>query len=76
MNPAALQTACQAVYRRFPELRGCRPIVKAQAGPAPAPLFQLTFRGQARTIDQKALPRLVRVTANAQGKIIKWLTSH
>lgn len=71
MEDKALHQVCQAVYRQFPEVKGVKPSVKAQAGDN----YQLIFKGSAKTEDGKSLSRTVRVTASESGKILKMSTS-
>jgi len=68
------------VYRRFPEVQGSHPKVQVQATPQaksnPASsTYLITYRGSATTLNGKSIPRIVRVVANDQGKILKITTS-
>jgi hypothetical protein len=79
--PAAVIQAVNAqVYRRYPEMAGRQPRVQPQAIPkgAPAagqPVYQLIYRCTVRASSGPALPRVVRVTIDEHGKILKTSTS-
>jgi hypothetical protein len=80
MDAKHIKSISSQIYRRFPEVSGSKPKVvqrsAAQAKSASAsPTYVLTFRGAGRTPDGKSIPRVVRVTASASGKIIKVTTS-
>jgi hypothetical protein len=70
METNVVDHVSQAVYRQFPELRGVRPSVRKSGDQ-----FLLIFSGKVKTADGKTLPRIVRVTANDQGSILKMTTS-
>ncbi|MBW8010115.1 MAG: hypothetical protein FVQ83_02580 [Chloroflexi bacterium] len=80
MNRKSLNTISNKVYQRFPEVAGNKPRVKnvtrvtakSVSGPE---TFELTFRGTAINASGKNMPRLVRVVANAKGKILRISTS-
>ncbi|HJW91092.1 MAG TPA: hypothetical protein VJ436_10675 [Anaerolineales bacterium] len=80
MDAKLIKNISSFIYNSFPEVSGSSPKVNAQAAPkttsstSPA-TFLLTFRGSARTPDGKSMPRIVRVIANAQGRILKVTTS-
>jgi len=71
MEEKALSQVCQSVYRKFPELKGVKPLVKSQESGNSL----LVFKGSVKTEDGKNLARIVRVTASESGKIIKLSTS-
>ncbi|MBN1373138.1 MAG: hypothetical protein JW987_14475 [Anaerolineaceae bacterium] len=71
MDPKALAAICSQIYRQYPAVKGANPKVTAQAGG----MYQVTFRGKAATADGKSLPVVVRVTADAKGKITKTVGS-
>ena len=70
METNVVDHVSQAVYRQFPELRGVRPSVRKSGDQ-----YLLIFSGKVKTADGKTLPRIVRVTANDQGSILKMTTS-
>lgn len=71
MDSQALQNICTEVYRRFPEVNGVRPKVRAYSGDQKLYIFQ----GNVKTADGHSLPRTVRVVASSDGSIIKITTS-
>jgi hypothetical protein len=79
MDPKFIQSISAKIYRQFPEVSGSQPRVSVQAAPKSTArataTYLLTFRGSARTPDGKSIPRIVRVIANAQGRILKVTTS-
>ena len=80
MDAKHINSIASQIYRRFPEVSGSKPkVVQRSAAHAKsastAPTYVLTFRGTARTPDGKSIPRVVRVTASASGKVIKVTTS-
>jgi hypothetical protein len=79
MDPKLVKSISTEIFRRFPEIAGSQPRVSTQAAPKsaahPIPTYLLTYRGSARTSDGKSIPRIVRVIANAQGRILKVTTS-
>ena len=80
MDPKLIKTIANQVYKRFPEVAGEKPKVrkrrppKAAAGDQP-PTYLLTFRGTGKGPGGRTIPRLVRVVADARGKILKITTS-
>jgi hypothetical protein len=82
MDPKTIQKISTQVYQQFPEIAGVRPKVRqrpytgknaSQNGGSET--YLLTFQGNANLGPGKTLPRLVRVVANVQGKILKISTS-
>ncbi len=71
MDPKALAAICSQIYRQYPAVKGANPKVAVQAGG----MVLVTFRGKAATADGKSLPVVVRVTADANGKITKTVGS-
>jgi hypothetical protein len=78
MDDRQLKSISSKVSRKFPEVSGARPQVKRQSSPksksSPA-TYLITYRGKSKTADGKSITRIVRVTANDTGKIIKMSTS-
>lgn len=72
MDKNAIQKISSQVYRQFPEVSGSRPTVSTQAG---EDRYLLVFNGRGSGPKGKAMPRRVRVVANAKGKILKMTTS-
>ncbi|HEX7974752.1 MAG TPA: hypothetical protein VF498_10110 [Anaerolineales bacterium] len=80
MDSKIVQSVCQEVYRRFPELAGVQPKVQAQASaqaksPAASANYLLTFQGHATAADRQVMSRSVRVVVSDKGKILKISTS-
>lgn len=84
LKKTQVDTIAQTVYRRYPELGGVTPqvrnqVVGAASANAKSPAgghYLLTFSGKAMTASGKAMPRVVRVTADANGRVLKISTSH
>jgi hypothetical protein len=86
MEQKVIDAISQEIYRRFPEVKGKKPKVQAQRisnsqANAKTPnnssrTYLLIYQSQATTSTHKTLPRLVRVVADKQGKILKITTSH
>ena len=80
MDAKALKSISTQIYRRFPEVAGIQPKVQTQSGSqinssSSSQTYLLTYRGTATASNGKSIPRIVRVTANAHGKILKVSTS-
>jgi hypothetical protein len=78
-NPKDLELRFTVSFRR---LQVCKPKVRQRppSGKAAPPngspeTYLLTFQGKADIGQGKSMPRLVRVVANQQGKILKISTS-
>ncbi len=71
MDASAKNRVCSAVYLQFPEVRGANP----STSNLPGDKFQLIFHGKGQTANGKTINRIVRVTADEQGKILKMTTS-
>jgi hypothetical protein len=81
MDASAVQKVSQEIYRRFPDLQGKKPQVKANNGrglkPASAlPSFILVFSTRTTIAGGRSLPLNVRVVADSQGEILKLAVSH
>lgn len=65
------------IAQRFPEIRALKPQVKQQPevdGQTQA-MYLLTYKTSVKTTQGDTIPRIIRVVANAQGKIVKLTTS-
>jgi hypothetical protein len=71
MERQLVDTICQEVYRRFPELNGARPKVSIYAESKRL----LIFSSSASTANGKTIKHIVRVVASEDGKIEKISTS-
>ena len=78
MNDKYLKSISSKVSRQFPEVAKSKPKVQRQSGQeskSSSSTYLITYRGKAKTADGKSINRIVRVTANDRGKIIKITTS-
>lgn len=71
MDRQALNSVCEQVYRRFPEVSGSQPKVQSR----PNEQFLVVFTGVGHTADGRKITHTIRVVANQAGKIIKVSTS-
>ncbi len=71
MDASAKNRVCSSVYSQFPEVRGSNPTIST----LPGDKFQLIFHGKVKTADGKTMERTVRVSAAADGRILKMTTS-
>ena len=66
----------QKVVKKFPEMEGVKPSVKAQSQPnGSGDQYLLTFKGKAELPGGRKMNRIVRVVADDKGHIIKMSTS-
>lgn len=78
LSTPQIDAIARQVYGQFPELRGTRPVVQAQAGAKAAGAgsrFVLIFKGAGRSPAGQSIPRIVRVVTDERGKVIKLSTS-
>ena len=75
MNADAIGRVNQKVGRQFPELVGIDPQVKTQKTPDSEQQFLLTYRGSADLPGGRTLQRIVRVVADAAGRVIRISTT-
>lgn len=78
MNDKQLKSISSKVSRQFPEVAGTQPKVRRQSGQkskSSTSTYLITYRGKSKAADGKSITRIVRVTANDSGKIIKISTS-
>ncbi len=83
MDPKLVDIISRHIYRRFPDSRGLKPRVRRQpanGSPSqpkarPASRFLLTYQWRAAGPGGKPIPRLVRVIADINGRILKVSTS-
>lgn len=71
MDRQVLNSVCEQIYRRFPEVSGSQP--KMQSRPGDQHL--LIFSGSSAAADGRSINRTVRVVVDPAGKIIKVTTS-
>jgi hypothetical protein len=78
LSSRQIDSIARQVYCRFPDLKGARPAVQPQAGAKIAGAdarFLLTFKANGQSPGGQAIQRIVRVVADAQGKVLKISTS-
>lgn len=78
MDSKTISGIKQQIYRRFPEVAGEEPSVKAQAtakNPGHSPTYLITFKGRVSQPSGAVFSRMVRVVANDAGHILKVTTS-
>ena len=79
LTPSQIEAIAKQVQRQFPEVRSAPPVVQSQPGAktpgASADRFLLTFRGSGQGPGGQSIQRIVRVVADARGKVLKISTS-
>lgn len=80
LNIAQLNAIAKQVYQKFPELKGAAPVVQGQSFPgAKSPgaddRYVVTFKGAGRGAEPHNIVRVVRVTADSRGRVIKISTA-
>lgn len=63
------------VSRQFPEMSGTKPTVSRSEASNGSFQYQLVYRGQVELPGGKKLKRIVRVTTNNRGRILRMSTS-
>jgi hypothetical protein len=71
MESNILDRVSRQVFSQFPEVKGCTPKVRNQAGGQ----YLLIYEGKGKTADGKMITRVVRVVVHADGTIGKITTS-
>ena len=71
MDRDLLQKICNQIYKRFPEVNGSKPKVRAYEQDQSL----LIFQGNGTTADGHSIPRIIRVIVSPDGKIKKITTS-
>ncbi len=79
LSSAQIDSIASQIYRQFPEVREARPSVQNQPG-AKGPTggdnrYLLTFKGRGQGPGGQTINRIVRVVADARGKVVKISTS-
>jgi hypothetical protein len=76
MDPKLVDKITKRVYNQFPELKGSRPKINQAKGLTTHQTnFVLTYNIISKDIRGNKIPRLVRVVADPNGKILKMSTS-
>ena len=81
MNNKNLKSISIQISRQFPEVAGSNPRVRKQStksskSRSEKSIFLITYSGKVKAADGKSINRIVRVTADDHGKILKVSTSH
>ncbi len=71
MDSKTLDNICGQIYRRFPEVKGCRPKVSSMTSTQSL----LIFTGKGQVPNGASISHTVRVVVSADGKILKTTTS-
>lgn len=71
IDRTVLNSVCEQLYRRFPQVKGCAPRVQSRADGQ----YLVVIHGSARTADGCTLAATVRAVVSPAGKIIKVTTS-
>jgi hypothetical protein len=83
MKTQMLASVNQEIYRRFPILAGKRPRIQSyraftaallgagRGASGSQPAYLMIYKGQAAASDRTAIPIVVRVLVDRQGKILK-----
>ena len=75
MKGEVVTKIARQVSRTFPEMGNVRPTVRAQTSTQGADVYLLTFKGKVELPTGKTLSRIVRVTADSAGHILRISTS-
>lgn len=71
MDTALIDRICREVYRKYPEVSGIKPRVRATAeGPT-----SLIFEVRVQTADGHPMRRIVRASVSPEGRILKMSAS-
>lgn len=71
----AISKINKKVSRQFPEMSGARPTVSRQSVPNGSFHYLLIYRGKVNLPGGKSLNRIVRVTTDSHGRILRISTS-
>ncbi len=76
LNNAQLASIAKQVYQKFPDLKGVSPQVQGQSAPGAKALgaadqYLIVFKGKT----MQNIIRVVRVTADSKGRVLKMSTS-
>jgi hypothetical protein len=80
MDTKLIKSISSQVYQRFPEMAGHHPKVTKQPTSQAKSIsviskYLLTYKGTVQAQNGKSIPRMVRVVADSNGKILKITTS-
>ena len=71
LEKSMIDKVCETVYRKFPEVKGCRPKIQAR----PNDQYLLIYKGEVELGSGKTMKRIVRAVVDKKGKVIKITTS-
>lgn len=74
MDQDAIERVTREVVRTYPEMRGVKPSVRREPR-ASQELYLLTYKGKVALPGGRQLSRIVRVTSDARGRIVRISTS-
>ena len=74
MDPDAVERVIREVARTYPEMKGVSPTIRRE-DKAAQEHYLLTFKAKAQLPGGKTMNRIVRVTADARGRIQRISTS-
>ncbi len=82
LTASQIESIARQVYQKFPDLKGAAPIIQSQAAPGGSAKtlgagehYLVTFKGGGQTAGRQTILRVVRVTADARGRVLKISTS-
>lgn len=80
MDEKLLRSITSQIYRQFPEIEGATPKVSLQPSyqaksSSSSASFLITYRRSVKSSSGKSISRIVRVTADSHGRILKVTTS-
>ena len=82
LTSSQLDSIARQVYQKFPDLKGASPVIQNRMAPggfAKTPggreHYLVTFKGGGQTAGHQKIVRVVRVTADARGQVLKISTS-
>lgn len=75
MDRQALARVNAQVARSFPEMAGVAPSIRSQPAAGDSAQYLLVYKARALLPDGRQMPRVVRVVADDQGRIVRMSTS-
>jgi hypothetical protein len=74
MDADAIERVTREVVRTYAEMRGATPTVRRETQ-APTEQYALTYKAKVNLPGGKSMTRIVRVTADARGRVLRISTS-
>lgn len=75
MDKQTLARVSAQVARSFPEMAGVAPTIRSQPAAGDLAQYLLVYKAKALLPDGRQMPRVVRVVADDQGRIVRMSTS-